>query len=120
MQTIFIAGACFHAYHGALPQERTVGGDYQVWLRANYDMNAAIASDNVEDAVNYAEVYKVIEEQMAIPANLLETLADRIMKTIARRFPQITYIWIRVMKCNPPMGGKTEGAGVDMDYTVKK
>lgn len=119
MQTIFIAGASFHAYHGALPQERKVGGDYQVWLRANYDMNAAIASDNVEDAVDYAAVYRVVEEQMAIPANLLEALADRIMHAIAERFPRITYIWIRVMKCNPPMGGKTEGAGVDMDLTIE-
>ncbi len=102
----------FYAYHGVLPQERIVGGHYTVTVRVDYDVRRAMESDRVEDTLNYAELYAVVQEQMAIPSALLEHVAGRIGKAVFQRFPQVTAADVEVVKENPPMGGECGGACV--------
>ena len=47
----------FHATHGVMAQERITGGDFVVTVRVGYDITAAMASDAVDDTLNYAELY---------------------------------------------------------------
>ena len=44
----------FHAFHGVLPQEKTVGGDFVVSMRLGYDISRAMESDDVADTLNYS------------------------------------------------------------------
>ena len=55
----------FHAYHGVLPQERLTGNDYVVNLRIGYDIGDAMLSDDVNDTLNYAEVYQLVRDGSA-------------------------------------------------------
>ena len=57
---ITLNGLRFYAYHGVLPQERNVGGDYILSLRLGYDISRAMQSDDVSDTLNYAEVYQLV------------------------------------------------------------
>ena len=102
------------AFHGVLPQERSVGGDFVVTLRVGYPFEAAMQSDNVADTLDYSAVYKTIRYEMAQPSQLLEHVAGRIVKTLLRDFPQITSIDLWLTKVTPPMGADCEGAGVEL------
>ena len=104
----------FRAFHGVLPQERLVGGDFVVTLRVGYPFEAAMQSDNVADTLDYSAVYKTIRYEMAQPSQLLEHVAGRIVKTLLRDFPQITSIDLWLTKVTPPMGADCEGAGVEL------
>lgn len=104
----------FHAYHGVLPQERITGNDYVVSLRIKYDFSLAMTSDDVNDTLNYAEVYQLVEQEMSVPSNLLERVAGRIGDRLLRRFPAIQELQLTVTKQNPPMGADCEGAGVEV------
>jgi len=104
----------FHAYHGVEAQERLTGNDYELDLRLNVDVSAATMSDRVEDTVNYAEVYRLIEAEMAKPSNLLEHVAGRIGQALIEKWPQIQSVDIRLTKQNPPMGADCKGAGVEL------
>ena len=104
----------FRAFHGVLPQERPVGGDFVVTLRVGYPFEAAMQSDNVADTLDYSAVYKTIRYEMAQPSQLLEHVAGRIVKTLLRDFPQITSIDLWLTKVTPPMGADCEGAGVEL------
>lgn len=104
----------FHAYHGVLSQERITGNDYVVNLRIKYDFSLAMTSDDVNDTLNYAEVYQVVEQEMSVPSNLLERVAGRIGDRLFRRFPAIEELQLKVIKQNPPMGADCEGAGVEV------
>ena len=104
----------FYAYHGVLPQERIVGGDYTVSVEAETDVTAAIATDNVEQTLNYAALYEVVKHEMLIPSNLLEHVAARIGKAIMDNFPQVQALDLTVTKQNPPMGADCQGAGVKL------
>lgn len=104
----------FHAYHGVEAQERLTGNDYELDLLLNVDVSAATMSDRVEDTVNYAEVYRLIEAEMAKPSNLLEHVAGRIGQALIEKWPQIQSVDIRLTKQNPPMGADCKGAGVEL------
>lgn len=104
----------FYAYHGVLPQERVVGGDYSISLRVAADLSKAIEQDDVNVTLNYATLYEVVQHEMNIPSNLLEHLAGRIGRTILDVFPQIEVIDLSVTKLNPPIGANCQGAGVEL------
>ena len=104
----------FRALHGVLPQERTVGGDFVVTLRIGYPYEQAMETDAVGDTLDYAAVYRLVEREMALPSQLLEHVAGRIVKALLRDFPQIVSIDLWLTKVCPPMGADCEGAGVEL------
>jgi dihydroneopterin aldolase len=112
MEFIELKKMIFHAYHGVMEQERKVGNTFVVDLKLQLDLSEAIQSDNLEDTVNYAAIFELVKKEMAIPSNLLEHIAGRIIKKIKQNFPQITAIEIRLAKINPPVGGEIEAAAV--------
>ena len=79
-----------------------------------YNVANAMKSDNVNDTINYAEVYKMICQEMMVPSNLLERVAYRIADRIARRFLVVEAIDIKLCKLNPPMEADCDGAGVEL------
>ena len=104
----------FYAYHGVLPQERRVGGEYSVTLRVETDLSEAMESDQLEATVNYAELYELVKREMLVPSKLLEHVAGRIAKAVMDNCPQVKGLELKVMKLNPPMGADCQGAGVEL------
>lgn len=111
---ILLENVKFYAFHGVLPQERKVGNDYQVSLRIGYDISRAMVSDDLNDTLNYAEVYQLLSQEMSVPSALLERVAGRIGDRLFRKFPAIQSIDLTIIKVNPPMGADSEGAGVEV------
>ena len=106
----------FHAFHGVLPQERLVGGNFVVDLRVGYPLAQAMTSDRVDDTLNYASLYALVEREMQQPSSLLEHVAGRIAQAIAKPFPEALSIDLTLTKQNPPMGADCKGAGVEMHF----
>ena len=113
---ILLSDLCFHAFHGVLPQERLVGGNFVVDLRVGYPLAQAMTFDQVDDTLNYASLYALVEREMQKPSSLLEHVAGRIAQTIAKTFPQALSIDLTLTKQNPPMGADCKGAGVEMHF----
>ena len=110
---IEVKEARFYAFHGVMPQERRVGGWFTVTLRVGYDWSRAAETDDVADTLNYAELYQILKNEMAVPSQLLEHVAGRIAKAVRTAFPAVTTIDLWVTKENPPMGADCRGAGVE-------
>ena len=106
----------FYGYHGCLEQEKKGGNWFRVDLAYDYDMRKAMQNDDLEQAVDYSQIYELIKQEMAEPANLLEHLAGRILDTIIERFPKITYAELSVTKFNPPLDGRVESTSVTVVY----
>ena len=111
---VSLDGLRFHAFHGVLPQERMVGNDYVVSVRAGYDVSKACLSDDVSDTLNYARMYDIVKAEMAEPSQLLERVAWRIGERLMAEFPSIISLNIRLTKQNPPMGACGDGATVEL------
>ena len=109
--TITLETMKFHAYHGVMNEERIIGGTF--FADISYVINTnAVESDNIEDTINYAEIYNLIAEEMEKPSKLIEHVAGRIMKIIKNRYPQIFEATVKLSKLNPPVNGETGKATV--------
>ena len=53
---------------------------------------------------------------MAVPSDLLEHVAGRIVRAIAAEFPQFERFSIRISKHNPPVDGPVEWSRVTLKY----
>lgn len=104
----------FHARHGVLPQERAIGGEFVVNIRAKYPLEKAVESDDVADTLNYAEMFEIINKEMQTPSCLLEHVAGRIGQSILEKMPMIETLDVTLEKINPPMGADAESASVEL------
>ena len=112
MECIELKKMIFYAHHGVMEQERIVGNNYRMDLKLFLDLSKAIESDKIEDTVNYADIFGITKEEMAIPSHLLEHIAGRIIRKIKQKYPDIQKIIIRLAKINPPIEGEIQEAAV--------
>ena len=113
---IFLRQVRFYAFHGVLPQEQRVGGDYVVSVKVGYPLAAAAESDEVSDTLDYAVLYALVKREVAQPSKLLEHVAGRIIAATVAAFPPTLTVDVELTKLNPPMGADSEGAGVEMHW----
>ena len=114
--TIELEGMEFKAYHGCLEQEKVRGNLFTVDFRGEMDLLAAAESDNLNDTVNYGDIYEIVSYEMSIPSELLENVAGRIVKAIEARFPQFVTFSVRVSKKRPPVDGVAQWSRVTLHH----
>ncbi|MFA6702688.1 MAG: dihydroneopterin aldolase [Dysgonamonadaceae bacterium] len=110
--TIELKNMRFYAYHGVFQEERIYGNDFIVNLRIETDLSKSLETDNIDDTINYGDVYEYVKTEMEKPSNLLEHLAGRIYKAIKSAFPTIDFLEVRVSKLNPPVNGKVDSSEI--------
>ena len=104
---IELRGLNFFAYHGVLPEERERGNTFVVDLSLKANIARAIYTDELDDTVNYALVYEVVQREMSVPSLLLEHVCGRIAAALLDEFVALQRVSVCVAKKNPPI----EGAG---------
>lgn len=110
MRKIALRGLVFYGRHGAYRHERGLGQPFYVDIEIAYDFRGAAATDAVDDAVDYRDVYRTAKGIFEGPSlRLLETLAERTAQAILARFPMATAAFVHVRKPHAPLGGPAEG-----------
>ena len=102
------------SYHGCLIEESKIGSDYRVDLEIETDLTISALSDQLKDTVDYVLLNKIVVEEMAIRAELLEHVAHRIIVRAMKEAPSIKAIEVAVSKLNPPIGGDVEAVTIIM------
>lgn len=119
---IFLDRLVFHAFHGLLPQERTVGGRFEVSLCLDIDdseAHDALCHDQLDGTADYAGVCRLVRREMEMPSALIEHVAGRIARRVVREYPVVRQAEVRVRKCTPPISG-FDGAGAEVRYTLRR
>lgn len=117
MGVISINGMRFYAHHGCFEQERAIGTHFRVDLSLVVDTSKAEVSDNIEDTVNYLEVYQAVKREMEKPSNLLEHVARRVGEAVLAQFAMAESVAVTVHKKNPPLGGQMDSVSVSVELT---
>ena len=112
MAVISLNGIEFHAHHGIHETERELGNNFLVDISLNVNVREAAIKDDLDHTLDYEKVYYVIAREMAIPSNLLEHVAKRILLGLDGEFDNVKDIIVTVSKLNPPLPGKCEKASV--------
>jgi dihydroneopterin aldolase len=95
----------FYSFHGCYKEEQVAGNKFIIQLAFETNTSKAEQSDNINDTINYAQVYGIVKKEMEVKSHLIEHVGQRIITTVKNKFPQIESIRVKVSKMNPPMGG---------------
>ena len=117
--TIRVEGIQVYAYHGCLPEEERIGGNYIVNVYIETDFHESALKDDLEKTVDYCDVYKIVKEEMAIRAKLIETVAYRILNRICSELNNIHSCRVCVVKLCPPMNGNVDRVSVEVESDVQ-
>jgi 7,8-dihydroneopterin aldolase/epimerase/oxygenase len=112
MSKILVNGIRVYAYHGCLPEEAKIGGEYVVDVVIDMDFSKAAANDELADTVDYCVVYDVVKAEMAIRSKLIEHVAQRILIALRKSYPAVNLFSVKVAKINPPMNGAVDNVAV--------
>lgn len=115
MGTIKLQNIRTFSYHGCLEEEAKIGSDYRVDLEIKTDLRKSSLSDELKDTVDYVLLNKIVVQEMAIRAKLLEHVAHRIITRVFKEVPSISRIILAVTKLNPPIGGDVEAVTIEME-----
>jgi len=105
MQELFIEDIRLHAFHGCLEEEAIIGGKYRVDVKAVADFSDCANTDDLKKTVDYALVYQLVNEEMAIRSKLIETVAKRMAEKLKDAYPWVKEWEVSLTKFNPPVEG---------------
>lgn len=102
---IHLEGMAFYGYHGADPAEQQLGQRFIVDLAVAYDLRRAGETDDLQDTVSYAQLYRLTRDVVEGPScQLLEAVAARIAATVLDRTP-VAAVRVRLRKPEAPIKG---------------
>lgn len=82
------------------------------------DLTRPAQSDRIEDAVNYEEACRVVQEVgRARKYHLIESLAQEILHALLARFPRVERGRIRLRKVSLPFDAHLECVEVELEAT---
>ena len=98
--------------HGALPEEQARAQPFELDLDVEFDMTAAVASDDVADTVDYGAVVDLAGRVVATEHfTLLESLAGRVADAVLSD-GRVTAVTVAVRNLRPPVSADLATAGV--------
>lgn len=100
------------SFHGCLEEEAKIGSNYRVDLTIKTNLEPSAKTDELTDTVDYVDLNRIVVEEMAIRAKLLEHVAKRIIDRVLKELKMVTKIEVEVTKLNPPIGGDVEGVTI--------
>lgn len=115
MHKIHLEKVQFFARHGFYEEESLTGTRFELDLELQTNFTEGMQSDKLEGTVDYAEVYKICEEEMNIPSKLLEHVAYRISNRIKQRFSEVEKVKLKLSKLNPPLSGEIDKVGISIE-----
>jgi len=108
MGTIKLKNIRTFSYHGCLVEESKIGSNYRVDLEIEADLSTSAITDKLADTVDYVHLNKIVVEEMAVRAELLEHVAKRIVDRTLKELQMVTKVTVEVSKLNPPIGGDVQ------------
>lgn len=115
MDKIFVNQMEFYGYHGVFPEETHLGQRFVVDLTVETDLKKAGETDNLDNSINYGELYSVCKEVVeGRPYKLVEAVAEKIAQELLGRFPLISQLIVKVIKPDPPIPGHYKSVAVEI------
>ena len=112
MIKVSLQGAEFFARHGYYKEEQILGNYFVVNIDACFKPGAASVNDDLNNTLNYEQLYEIAKASMTVPKQLLETVAQGIADEIIVKFPYLVTLQVEVKKLNPPLKGKVGASSI--------
>lgn len=116
LDIIKLHNAVFYAYHGALTDEKNLGGKFEIDVELHCELSKAKKTDSLSETVNYEKVYSLMKNVVTEKKyNLIEALAHSISIGILEKFPNVIKTIVRVRKPGAPVHGVVDTIEVQIE-----
>ena len=115
MYKIFVENIRCHSFHGCLPEETIIGGDYKVDVVVLLENEKLKGNDDLNQTIDYCDVTKIVEDHMSVPCKLIETVCEKICNSVMALSLNIQSVKASVTKINPPIQGDVEKVRVEIE-----
>ncbi len=110
--TIEVNGIRLYAFHGCLPEEGKIGGNYLVDVSMVTDFQAAAETDTLENTIDYVIVNRIVTKEMAIRSKLIEHVGYRIIEKLKKELQNLHSVKVKIIKLCPPINGDVESVAI--------
>jgi dihydroneopterin aldolase len=107
-----IQDLAIHAFIGLYDEEKRNGNDFLVNVTYWAPYKKASLSDQLEDAVNYGEICRLIESVFQKKCSMVEQIAHLTVTTLKEYFPEIQDLSVTITKLNPPVAQQVRGISI--------
>lgn len=115
MDKIILNQMSFYGFHGLLPEEKKLGQQFTVDVELYTDLKKPGKSDDMNDSINYAEVYGRVREVVEGKSkNLMEAVAEQIAGTLLGSIESLSACTVKVAKPEAPIPGHFQSAAVEI------
>ncbi len=106
LDEIQATGMVFFGYHGAKPEEKSIGQRFIVDVTVRADLAPAGTSDDLTKTIDYGQIFRVAGEVTEGPSvDLIETIAERICAGVLALSPLAQEVATTVRKPAVPIPG---------------
>jgi len=110
--TIEVNDIKLYAFHGCLPEEAKIGGNYSVDISLITDFTEASETDELIKTIDYVDINLIVKEEMAIRSKLIEHVGQRIFTRIKKEINNIEKLRVKVTKICPPINGDVRDVAI--------
>lgn len=107
-----VNGIKLYAFHGCLPEEEKIGGDYLVDIYLETDFSEAAKTDDLTKTIDYVIINRIVKKEMAIRSKLIEHVGQRIFEKIKIEVKSIDFLRVKVIKVCPPINGDVNNVAI--------
>ncbi len=94
---IYLNDLVFNGFHGVYAAEKKIGNTFKVDVRIQFTPASKII-DELDQTIDYVNVYQLIQKIMAIPTPLLETLVAKIADQILAEHSIAENVFVKITK----------------------
>jgi dihydroneopterin aldolase len=94
---IYLNDLIFNGFHGVYPAEKKIGNTFKVDLRIQLTPTTKTI-DQLDQTIDYVQVYALIQKIMAVPTPLLETIVTNIADQILAAHPMAESVYVKITK----------------------
>lgn len=107
----------FHSFHGIHEEERILGGRYGLDVEVGFEEKGMI--NKLEESVDYAVIFEIVQKVMDKPTPMLETIVMTIGEKIKEKYPLIEQLKVTITKFRPPIEKMEGDSAVIWEWKIK-
>ncbi len=113
--TVKVENLKIYAFHGCMDEEKIIGSDYLVKIKAECILGKKAFDDDISATVNYVDLAQIAKREMSIRSKLLEVVVKRIVDCCFNEIIHLDKISVTVSKLNPPINADVDAVSVTME-----
>lgn len=103
----------FVAPIGLLPQEKILKNVFIVDFDVSFNQTGGNLPDKLSNTIDYVTLYEIVKQAFSVEADLIESVAEVIIKKTKSKYPYLLNIHLKIAKKHPPIGAEIGSSFVE-------